>query len=108
MSTSIEKARNRLASLIDVDASAVAATRKDKTYDAGLDTEKYTQWRLSAWTIIRSLAAGSHYEREFQAATTIRTYPSYYALTIQLGVLKALLADFDNGHLSNLRGLIRA
>jgi hypothetical protein len=61
---------------------------------------------MSCITIINRLVPNSHYEHEFNIRK--HHYASIHDLTHQLGVLKALLADLDGGHLQNLRGLIRA
>lgn len=103
----LQKARDRLERLITVSGAEVEATRKSSQYGVFIDQAKYTAWRMSSMTVIKSLAAGSHFETEFQEFENKKLdTPSRF--TAQLALLRALLDDLDGGHLSNLRGLIRA
>jgi hypothetical protein len=106
MNDPITRARERLSEVIEL-GEAAWGTKTSTNLGTHFDHLKYTAWRLSAKTVIKSLAPNSHFEREFDGAEGKRL-DTEQKFREQRGILEALRDDFDGGHLANVRGLIRA
>jgi hypothetical protein len=108
MADAIAKARGRLNEVIDR-AAQVRGTRQQGQFDESLDAAQYTEWRMSAKTVVKLLDPGGHHKDEFEKIWEDASGDDDPdSLDRQLGVLKALREDFDGGYLSDVRGIVRA
>jgi hypothetical protein len=107
MDDAIKRARTRLDEVL-AEVPSVGRTESTAGMSSYLDHEHYTAWRMSALTVIRSLAPNSHFESEWQTIERGKILNAPSKLRAQTGVLVSLRDNFDGGFLADIRGLVRA
>jgi hypothetical protein len=108
MSDAIKRIRERIDALLKTASELKAGQRENGFGFPILDGDRYTSWRMSALTVIRSLTPGSHFETEFNDIDEKLNLGQPWKLGQQSGILSALREDLDCGLLMNIRGLLRA
>src|SRR4051812_15285231 len=108
MNEAVKKARARLDEVIQRGEQMWAKRERGEgpTY---LDEAAYAQWRLDAKTNLRGLNPGGQFEQEFVFIDGQRNMRGPAAcLEQQVGLLRSLRENFDEGYLLDLPGLVRA
>jgi hypothetical protein len=108
MADAIAKARGRLDELIQRGTTVLRTVSTSENDVEYLDAAAYTEWRMSAKTVVKLLSAGGHHNDEFEEIWDGAGPNDPEPLRLQLAVLKALREDFEGGYLSDVRGIVRA
>lgn len=108
MSDAGKRFRDRIEVLLKTASTLHAGQRENGFGYPVLEGDEYTAWRMSALTVIKGIAPGSHFEAEFNNIyeNSPLSHPS--RLKQQSAVLAALRDDLDGGLLTEVRRRLRA
>jgi hypothetical protein len=108
MADPLAKVRERLDEVIRRGATVLGTKSTAENGVEYLDAAAYTEWRMSAKTAIKLLDPDGHHKDEFEEIWEGAGPDDDQPLKLQLGVLRALRDDFNDGYVSDIRGIVRA